>query len=92
MLISTCTTLTVYLHHTYRARMVAETCEHIITKLVIKELWNICMETLHRMLLPMLKYEQEGEDGASDVEFIAHHYSTKQCCALEALGDVLKVR
>ena len=44
------------------------------------------------MLLPMLKYEHEGEDGgAMDVEFIAHHYSTKQCHALEALGDILKV-
>lgn len=50
------------------------------------------MEGLHRMLLPMLKYEHEGEDGgAMDVEFIAHHYSTKQCHALEALGDILKV-
>ena len=67
------------------------TCEQIVTKLVIKELWHICVESLHCMLLPTLKYDHEGEDSAINVNFTAHHYNTKQCSALEALGDILKV-
>ena len=59
---------------------------------MIKELWHICVEGLHRMLLPMLKYDQDGGDRFSDVEFTAHHYNTKQCGALEALAEILKVR
>lgn len=43
------------------------------------------------MLLPTLKYDHEGEDSAINVNFTAHHYNTKQCSALEALGDILKV-
>ena len=78
--------------HTHRAKTVATTCEQVITKLVIKELWHICIEGLHRMLLPMLKYDQEGGDDSlnGEVEFTAHHYNSKQCSALEALGDILK--
>ena len=65
----------------------------MITKLVIKELWHICVEGLHRMLLPMLKYDQDGGgERSSEIQFIAHHYNTKQCCALEALAEILKVR
>ena len=77
----------------HRASTVADTCELVITKLVIKELWHICVEGLHRMLLPMLKYDQDGGgERSSEIQFIAHHYNTKQCCALEALAEILKVR
>ena len=45
------------------------------------------------MLLPMLKYDLEGGgQRSSEIEFTAHHYSTKQCYALEALAEILKVR
>ena len=79
-----------YIHLHYRARTIAETCEQQIMQKVMKEVWYVCLESLHRMLLPMLKWEHEGMQ-ALHIEFPSTHYSPKQCAALEVTMDILKV-
>ena len=48
------------------------------------------LESLHHMLLPMLQWDKEGVQ-ASSSEFPVHHYTSRQCTALETMLDILRV-
>ena len=49
------------------------------------------LESLHHMLLPMLLWDKEGVQAATS-EFPAHHYTSRQCTALETMLEILRVR
>lgn len=71
--------------------MIADTSELFVLQKIIKEVWYVCMECMHHMLLPMLKWEHDGVQAAPSVNFPLHHYTPKQCTALEIMMDLLKV-
>ena len=48
------------------------------------------LESLHHMLLPMLQWDKEGVQAASS-EFPPHHYTSRQCTALETMLEILRV-
>ena len=48
------------------------------------------LESMHRMLLPMLQWDKEGVQAVTS-EFPAHNYTSKQCTALETMLEILKV-
>ena len=52
----------------------------------------MCMECMHHMLLPQLKWEHDGVQATASVNFPLHHYASKQCTALEVIMDLLKVK
>ena len=56
----------------------------------LQELWYVVLESLHRMLLPMLQWDKEGVQAIKS-EFLAHHYTNRQCTAIEGLLEILKV-
>ncbi len=75
----------------FRARVIAVTCEPSIMSKVIKEVWYICLDSLHRMLLPMLKWERQEGVQKTPVQFPKYHYTGRQCTALDITMDILKV-
>ncbi len=58
---------------------------------VIKEVWYICLDSLHRMLLPMLKWERQEGVQRLPAQFPKYHYTGRQCTALDITMDILKV-
>ena len=73
--------------------------EQIVQQKCIKEVWYTCMENLHHMLLPMLKWEH-GDHASSSIpsmslpphaEFPLHNYTHRQCSALEIMMEIYKV-
>lgn len=71
--------------------MIAYTSEQFVLQKVIKEVWYVCMECMHHMLLPMLKWEHEGVQATPSVEFPLHHFTGRQCMALEITMEILRV-
>ena len=72
--------------HTH-ARTHAHTRTHTHTQVV----WFVVHESLHRMLLPMLKWDQEGISVSCSVQFPPHNYTSRQCTALENVLESVKV-
>ena len=71
------------------------TCDCILTRAHThtQVVWYVVHESLHRMLLPMLKWEQEGTASSENcVQFQTHYYTGRQCTALEIMLEILKVR
>lgn len=55
-----------------------------------QEVWYVVLESLHRMLLPMLQWDKEGVQAVSS-DFPAHNYTNRQCTALETMLEILRV-
>jgi len=72
------------------AQVIAANSEKLVTTKVIKVLWYVTHESLHRMLLPMLKWELEGTSSNNCVQFQTHFYTGRQCTALEIVLEILK--
>ena len=53
--------------------------------------WFVVQESFHHMLLPMLKWEQEGVPASCSVQFPPHNYTSRQCTALEMVLENVKV-
>ena len=56
----------------------------------LQEVWYVVLESLHRMLLPMLQWDKEGVQAVNS-DFPAHHYTSRQCTALETMLEILRV-
>ncbi len=84
--------LSVCLCSCLRLSIIAFTSEQFILQKVIKEVWYVCMECMHHMLLPMLKWEHEGVQATPSVDFPLHHFTGRQCAALEIMMELLRVR
>ena len=57
---------------------------------LLQEVWYVVLESLHRMLLPMLQWDKEGVQAVSS-DFPAHNYTSRQCTALETMLEILRV-
>lgn len=55
-----------------------------------QEVWYVVLESLHHMLLPMLQWDKEGVQ-ATNSDFPPHHYTSRQCTALETMLEILRV-
>jgi hypothetical protein len=71
--------------------MIAITSEQFVLPKLIKEVWYVCLECMHHMLLPQLKWEHDGVEATAGVTFPLHHYTGRQCSALEIMMELLKV-
>ena len=76
----------------YRLSVIAITSEQFVLQKVIKEGWYVVVECLHHMLLPMLKWEYDGVQATPTANFPLHHFTSRQCTALELMMDLLKAR
>ena len=63
---------------------------HCVCVCILQEVWYVVLESMHRMLLPMLQWDKEGVQAVTS-EFPAHNYTSKQCTALETMLEILKV-
>ena len=74
-----------------RLSTIALTSEQFVLQKVIKEVWYVCMDCLHHMLLPMIKWDHEGVQATPSVDFPLHHFTGRQCTALEIMMELLRV-
>lgn len=78
-------------HTLHRLSVIAGVSEQFVLQKVIKEVWYMCMECMHHMLLPMLKWDHDTVQASVGFCFPVHHYNGRQCTALEVTMEILKV-